>query len=133
MGVLTSRRAETGLAYFTLAFVAVFAPLETIYSWPYGLASPYYVVDVIAIGLMFAGALRSVRARPTTAPALMTVGWAWAGANFWRATLARQAELRNGGKLDYGATELTLAIATTAVAMACVAIGTWMIVRRRDA
>lgn len=62
----------------------------------------------------------------------MTVGWAWAGANFWRAGLARYEEVKRGGTLMFGARELTAALATTGLAMVCMLIGVVLILRRRD-
>ena len=129
---MTLRKVETRYAYFTLAFVAVFAPLETFVSWEYGLLSPYYLVDAIAIGLLFAGALRSLCARPRSAPSLITVGWAWAGANFWRAGLARGEHVRAGGELNFGLAEMRTVVGATALAMACVGVGMLLTVRSRD-
>lgn len=129
---MSPRDIETTYASVTLVFVAVFAPLETIVSWEHGLLSPYYLVDAIAIGLMLVGALRSLRARPQSAPALATVGWAWAGANFWRAALARAEHLRAGGELQFGSNEMRAAITVTGLAMGCVAVGIWLIARSRD-
>ena len=126
---MTSRKAETALAYFTLVFLVIFAPLETIISWPFGLTSPYYLVDAIAIVILAAGVFRSLRVRPASAPSVMTVGWAWAGANFWRAALARSEVLRSGGNLQFGSSEMPAAIAITALAMACMATGIWIIVK----
>jgi branched-subunit amino acid ABC-type transport system permease component len=130
---MSPRTIETTLAYVTLAFLAVFAPLETVVSWPYGLTSPYYLVDAIAIVVMGTGAVRSLRARPASAPSVLTVGWAWAGANFWRASLARSETIASGGKLSFGSIEMTLAIVTTALAMSFVALGIWLIMKRGDA
>ena len=130
---MSPRKIETALAYVTLAFLAVFAPLETVVSWPYGLTSPYYLVDAIAIVVMGLGAVRSLRARPASAPSVLTVGWAWAGANFWRASLARSETVASGGKLSFGSTEMTLAVMTTALAMSFVAVGIWLIMNRGDA
>jgi hypothetical protein len=39
------RRIESGLARFTLGFVAVYLPVETYASWRYGLLNPFYIVD----------------------------------------------------------------------------------------
>ena len=55
---------------------------------------------------MLWGALRSLRARPTPAPALMCVGFAWASANAWRATAWRLQELDAGGSLSHGLAEV---------------------------
>lgn len=126
---MSSRRIETIYAWATLAFATIYAPVETVVSWPHGLANPYYLVDVIAIGLMLVGAIRSLRSRPRSAPALLTVGWAWAGANFWRATLARAEHLQEGGTLNFGAIEMQLAVGSTVLALMCLGVGTWLIIR----
>lgn len=130
---MARRRIETVVARLTLVFVVVFAPLETIVSWKYGLLSPYYLVDVVAIVLLFVGAWRSLRARPRPAPALVTIGWAWAGANFWRAALARAEQLRAGGALEFGLAEMRAAVGVTIAATALVALGTWLIIHEHDA
>ena len=59
---MTDRRAiETGLARFTLAALVVYFPMETWVSWPHGLWNPFYLVDFIAMVLMFWGARVSLR------------------------------------------------------------------------
>lgn len=123
------RRVETGLAYATFVVLAIYAPVETIYSWSGGLADPLYIVDVIAMALLFTGALRSVRARPRSAPGLLTAGWAWAGANFWRATFDRIRVIQAGGRLDLGSVELVFVGVELAVALICLAIGVMLVVR----
>jgi hypothetical protein len=65
---MTSREVETRLVYVSFGVLAIYAPVETVYSWPGGLGSPYYIIDVIAIVLIFVGAVRSLRARPARAP-----------------------------------------------------------------
>jgi hypothetical protein len=125
------RRWETRLAYFTLGALLIYAPIETIYSWPGGLSSPYYLVDLVAMALMLTGAIHSLGARPRSSPGLMTAGWSWAGANFWRAMFDRIGVLRRGGQLDYGSIELRFVCAETAVALACVIAGVVLLLRAR--
>src|SRR5687767_9002921 len=100
------RKTETGLAWFTLGAVAVYLPVETWVSLPDGLWHPYYLVDVIAMGLLFWGAVRSLRARPERSPAVLAVAYAWTVANWWRPTFSRAFELLLGGALDYGPAEM---------------------------
>lgn len=119
--------SETWLAGVTASFLVIFAPIETIYSWSFGLVSPYYLVDAIGVGLLIVGVTHSVRARPRARPALLTVGWAWMSANFWRATLARAEYVRAGGELDFDTAELRLAIATTGFAIICTSLGVWLL------
>jgi hypothetical protein len=129
---MTARQIETRLAYVSFGVLAIYAPVETIYSWPGGLGSPYYIVDVIAIGLIFGGALRSLRARPGTAPGLLTAGWAWGGANFWRAAFDRIAKVEAGGHLGLGSVELQFVCAELVVALICLAVGIVLVIRSRD-
>ena len=126
---VNARRVETLLAFVTLGSLGIYAPVETIYSWAGGLTDPYYVVDVIAMGLMLWGAIRSLRARPRRAPGLVTVGWAWAGANFWRALFDRLKVDRTAGRLDFGSVELRFVAAELIVALLCLALGVVLIVR----
>lgn len=65
------RQVETGLAYFTLGALVVYFPVETYVSLPEGLWNPFYIVDLIAMVLMFWGALHSLRARPSRSPELL--------------------------------------------------------------
>jgi len=130
---LYPRRLETGLAYLTFGALVIYVPIETIYSWSDGLTSPYYLVDVVAMVLMFTGAVRSLRALPLPAAGLMTAGWSWAGANFWRSLFDRIGLLRQGGRLELGSIELGFVGAETAVALGCVIVGVALLVRaQRD-
>jgi hypothetical protein len=96
----TDRRLETALAYVTLALLVLYVPLETWVSLPYGLTNPFYIIDVIAMVLLFAGAMHSLRSRPRPAPGLLCAAIAWTAANGWRATFDRIVELRRGESLQ---------------------------------
>src|ERR1043165_3148159 len=87
-GIHRMRRVETGLTWATIVALLIYAPVETIYSWP-GLTDPFYVIDVIGMALMMSGVVRSLRARPGSGAAMLAVGWAWTASNFWRATFDR--------------------------------------------
>jgi hypothetical protein len=56
-------------------------------------------------------------------------GWAWAGANFWRATFDRIGLLQRGGRLDFGSAELRFVSAELVVSLLCLAIGIVLVVR----
>ena len=120
---MTLRRTETALAWVSTGVLAIYAPVETIYSWSGGLGSPYYIIDVIAFALIFAGIVRSLRARPRTAPGVLTAGWGWAGANFWRATFDRIGTLQRGGTLDMGSLELRFVCGELVVSLLCLGVG----------
>ena len=122
------RRVETCLAYATLALLIVYVPLETFVSLPDGLLSPFYLVDAIAMALLFAGARQSLRARPRPAPGLLCTAIAWAASNGWRATFGRIAEVRSGGTLDYGATELWTVAVATALSLGSLALSIYLVV-----
>jgi hypothetical protein len=129
---MSSRRFETALAWFTCAFLAIYAPLETLVSWSYGLTSPYYLVDLVAMLVLAAGVVRSLRSRPRSSAALLTAGWGWAAANFWRATLDRFEATREGETLQFGPVELTLAYCITALAVVCFVVGIWLVSRSAE-
>lgn len=96
---MTPRGVETTVARFTLALLLVYAPLETWASWPH-LTNPFYLVDVVGFALLLWGALASLRARPDVAPGVLCAGYAWSGANGWRALALRIETLQQGGQVD---------------------------------
>src|SRR5262245_88687 len=122
------RRAETGLARFTLWGLLVYVPLETWASLP-ALWDPFYLVDLIGMVLLSVGTSQSLRARPARSPGLLCAGYAWTGANFWRAFWGRMAEVWKGGSLMYGTAELWVVGVGTAVVMGCLALSALLVVR----
>lgn len=127
--MMNLRKAETNLAWFTLGGLLVYAPVETWTSLPYGLWNPFYLVDLIAMILLFFGAVHSLRARPHPAPAVLCAAYAWTAANGWRATFGRVFEISKGGGLDYGITELWAVGLGTALVLALFAFSLFLIVR----
>ena len=123
------RRLETGLAYLTLALLALYVPVETWASWGEGLLNPFYIIDVIAMVLLFAGAVRSLGARPRPAPGVLCAGLAWSAANGWRATFGRVVEVRSGATLDHGAAELWVVGVATLLALVCLGLSIYLVVR----
>jgi len=117
------RRAESGLAWGTLAALAIYAPVETIYSWP-NLGDPFYIIDVIAMALMGVGMVLSLRSRPHAAPGLLTAGWAWAAANFWRAYFDRVRAMRGGTHV--GVLELRFVLGELVVSLVATTVGVWL-------
>ncbi|MEM7219423.1 MAG: hypothetical protein AAF515_13740 [Pseudomonadota bacterium] len=111
------RGLETILVWYTAITVAIYLPLETYASLPYGLMNPYYLVDLVAILLMIWGAWRSWRARPGSAVAVLIAGYAWASANGWRATFDRVERMQAGGELDFGNIELLVVGGSTLLAI----------------
>ncbi len=96
---MTPRGVETGIARFTLVLLVVYAPLETWASWP-ALTNPFYLVEVVGFALLLWGTLASLRARPNVAPGVLCAGYAWSGANGWRALALRIETLEQGGQVD---------------------------------
>ena len=125
------RRAETGLAYFSLGVLVLYFPLETWASLPYGLSHPMYLVDFIAMCLLLLGGLHSLRARPESAPGPLCGAWAWAAANGWRATAWRWIDMldKQGENLDRGAVELWVVTVASFVALVCFGISLTLVVR----
>jgi hypothetical protein len=126
------RKIETGLAYFTLGALVIYFPVETWASLPEGLWNPFYIVDLIAMILMFWGAMRSLRARPASSPAVLCAAYAWAGANGWRATFDRLFEMLNGGTLAHGKVELWAVGIATAVGLVCFVLSLYLVVRSTE-
>ena len=97
---MTPRSVETFVARATLALLLVYAPAETWVSRPSGLTDPLYLVDVVGFALLLWGALASLRARPGVAPGVLCAGYAWSGANGWRALALRLESLQEGGEVN---------------------------------
>ena len=125
------RSAETGLAYLTLGGLIIYVPLETYASLP-ELWDPFYLVDLIGMALLGAGTFKSLRARPLSSLALLCAGYAWTGANGWRAFWGRVAEVGKGGTLEFGTTELWVVGIGTALALGCLALSVLLVVRQGD-
>ena len=123
------RKIETGLAWFTLASLVIYFPVETWASLADGLWNPFYLVDLIAMILLFWGALRSLRARPASSPAVLCAAYAWSAANGWRATFGRMFELLEGGKLDHGAAEMWAVAIATSIALVCLILSLYLVIR----
>ena len=107
----------TQLETFTLAFLIAYAPIETWYSMP-EFWDPFYLVDVVGIVLLILGIVRLRRGRPPAAVGMLTAGYAWTSANFWRALFDRISEVAAGGVLDYGWAELCFTACITIAAIA---------------
>jgi hypothetical protein len=123
------RDVESGLAWFTLAATLVYVPLETWASLPHGLLNPFYLIDVIAMLLLFAGAVRSLRARPGSAPGVLCAACAWTAANGWRATFDRLFAIRRGEVLQFGMGEIWAVGVATAVAIGCFAVALFLVIQ----
>jgi hypothetical protein len=92
----------------TGCFLATSVSIETVYSWPIGLADPYYLVKFVGWVLLAAGVTR-FRTRPDVGLVLLAGGWGWLAANFWRAVADRYARLEAGQSLPLGSIELWFA------------------------
>lgn len=123
------RKTESILAYFTLGFCALYLPIETFASWRYGLLSPFYLVDLIAIVLLVWGALRSLGARPERRPAILCAAYGWTAANAWRSAIGRIYEVRGGGRLDFGAPELWIVLISTVLILGCFSVSLLLVAR----
>jgi hypothetical protein len=97
----------------------IYAPLETFVTISIegigGLVYSAYIMNVLGMALMFLGALFGMRGR-AVAPGVMTAGWSWSAATFWRATSDRFSFTAIGGALYFGRIELWLAPILTALA-----------------
>ena len=64
-----------------------------------GIVHPGFVASVAGVVLSLAGAMRSLRARPRRAPALMCVAHAWGAGALWHSLGGRYEFWRQGGEL----------------------------------
>ncbi|HSC14034.1 MAG TPA: hypothetical protein VLI71_02910 [Gammaproteobacteria bacterium] len=128
------RTIETRLAAVTLVVAALFTPVEVIatvqmFGGITGVVHPGFVASVGGIGLSVAGALRSLRARPRRAPALLCAAHAWGTGGLWHALGVRYQFLREGGELFYGSIEFWVVVVLVALATVMFALSTYLTVR----
>jgi hypothetical protein len=116
MGALRST-----LIGFTWAFAIIFLPIETYLSFSHEhFPISGYAVNVVGVGIALWGALGLRRGDPR-ALGVLTSGWGWTTAVFWRGTNLRFWLASEGEQLSFGPFELWMApIATTLVAAAFV-------------
>jgi hypothetical protein len=108
---MSAERVTGGSRHWILAgcFLAISVPVETWYSWRGGLTDPYYLVKVVGWILLGSGALRLGNTDPRSGLMLLAAGWAWFGANFWRAVADRFMRVAAGQTLRLGSLELWFA------------------------
>jgi hypothetical protein len=119
-GLSETPKLTAMVAAYTLTWVVVYFPLETFVTWsiagPRGFMNPSYVENIVGMGLMLWGAVSAKRGRPF-APGLLTTGWSWTAATFWRATADRFWWVSLGYDLFAGRIELWLGPILTALAV----------------
>ena len=89
------RQQETWLAWFSLAGLLVYVPGETYLSRS-DLTSPGFIVDVIAMALLLASGVHSLRSRPRIAVAPLCGAWGWCACLAWRSYFMRVISRRRG-------------------------------------
>jgi hypothetical protein len=111
--------ASERLLVCTAVFLAIYIPGETYISLP-DLLSPFYLVDVAGMALLSAGLLR--RRTPMSSP-LLVAGYAWTGANVWRAMAdrLRMAALNQNGWTEADSTRIAL-VGGVLILLACAAM-----------
>lgn len=111
------------LVAYTFVWLLIYAPLETFVTVSIagigGLIYSAYIMNVLGMALMLLGALFGKRGR-AVAPGVLTAGWSWTAATFWRATSDRFSFTAIGGSLYFGRIELWLA--PILAALACVGL-----------
>ena len=111
-----SDRKVAPLITFTIVLLVIYVPIETLYSLP-ALWDPFYLVDFIGMILLGWGVVRCRRNATPGNLAILAVGYAWEGANFWRALFGRVEEIAAGGQLRLGWAELCFGICMTLAAL----------------
>ncbi len=89
------RRLETGLAWFSLAVLLIYIPVETPLELT-KLTSPGYLVDALAMLLLLASGVHSLRSRPRIAIAPLCGAWGWCACLAWRSYFTRVISRRRG-------------------------------------
>jgi hypothetical protein len=118
------------LVTFTIAILAIYAPIETLYSLP-RLWDPFYLVDFIGMALLAWGVLLCRRGASQGGLAVLTAAYGWLGANFWRALFGRVEAMMNGESLRLGWAEMCFVGCGTAAALAALAWALTLAVRAR--
>lgn len=103
------QRDHRAASLLAASFLAVSVPIETAYSWRAGLIEPYYAAKVVGWLLLIAGVVHLRRNREGAGLGLLVAGWAWFGANFWRAVADRLSRITAGQSLPLGSIELWFA------------------------
>jgi hypothetical protein len=98
-------------------FLAIYVPIETWYSLP-ALWDPFYLVDFIGMVLLAWGAAQCRHDALPRSLAILGAGYAWEGANFWRALFGRLEAIASGGELRLGWAELCFVACGTIAALA---------------
>jgi hypothetical protein len=104
------------LVTFTIVILAIYAPIETLYSLP-RLWDPFYLVDFIGMVLLGWGVVLCRRQR-SAGLAVLAAGYGWTGANFWRALFGRVEAVANGEVLRLGWAEMCFVACGTIAAVA---------------
>ena len=99
----------SGQRLLAQCFLAISVPIETWCSWRAGLTGPYYLVKLVGWLLLGSGALRLRRTDSRSGLVFLAAGWAWFGANFWRAVADRLTRIATGQTLRLGSVELLFA------------------------
>jgi hypothetical protein len=127
------RTIETRVAAFTLVAAVVFALLETTATLQMfgaaGIVHPGFFGSVAGVVLLFAAALRSLRARPRRAPALLCASHAWWTGVGWHAVGLRYQIWREGSELFYGSIDFWGVALAALVATAMFALSTYLTVQ----
>jgi hypothetical protein len=120
---IDERRLMQLLVAYTFLWLLIYAPLETYVTISIagigGLVYSAYIMNVLGMALMFVGAIFGKRGR-AVAPGVLTAGWSWTAATFWRATSDRFRWAEISGAFYFGRIELWLGPILTA--MACLGL-----------
>ncbi len=109
---MNHNRKAAPLVMFTIVVLVIYVPIETLYSLP-ALWDPFYLVDFIGMVLLGWGVVRCRRNATPGNLAILAAGYAWEGANFWRALFGRVEEITGGGQLRLGWAELCFVVCIT--------------------
>jgi hypothetical protein len=104
----------------SVIWLLLYVPLETWVSWP-GLYHPMYVIDFVGMALLAWGVMR-FRSSAHQGAVILTAGWAWTAANFWRGTEKRFMAHASGIPMDFGPSERWIGVALTAIIIVMAAI-----------
>ena len=125
------RTLESGVAFFSLVSLAVFAPTETVATWQMGggaaaLVGPNFVHKLAGMVLLIIGVRHSLTARPGLAPGALCAAHAWWASTGWSATAGRVYAVSRGARLRWGTPELWLVGLSTLLVLATFSVSFYL-------
>lgn len=123
------------LVAYTFLWLLIYAPLETFVTFSHaglrGLLYGSYLANVSGMALMCLGASWGAK-RKAVAPGVLTAGWSWTAATFWRATNDRFRWAAISGPFYFGRLEPWYGVILTVLACIGLAMSLRLVFQEHD-